>query len=450
MTIRQNEFENVNMREDNKLEKALLVGVFNDQSDSGFEASLAELSELARAAGAIVIGQVIQRHPVSDPAFLVGKGKIAEIAEQCITHEADLVIFNDELSGSQIRNIEKAVSCKVIDRTFLILDIFARRARSHEGKLQVELAQQQYRLSRLTGLGQSLSRLGGGIGTRGPGESQLESSRRHINRRISVLRKGLQAIVKQREQSRKRRLDNELLIFAVVGYTNAGKSTLINRLCDSDLHAADQPFATLDPSVRRLLLPDKTDVLLVDTVGLIRHLPHQLIDAFRSTLEEITRADAILEVIDCSQEDLTSRLTVVDELINELGAASLPRFYVFNKIDLLTKSQLREKQDSLTSEGQRNGSIFSRQPLHWVSAETGEGLDELEQNIMMFAQNQMLSVKLSIPYREMSTLHLIHRYGRVDSINYQSDYIEVSAHIRYSHYQLLRPFVMLAEKCEEM
>ncbi|HBP37904.1 MAG TPA: GTPase HflX, partial [Clostridiales bacterium] len=319
-------------------ETAILAGLALDGSPAALdesERSLAELAELARTAGAQVAGSVLQRRAAPDAAYYIGRGKIGEIKAACQTQDASLVIFDDELSGSQIRNIEKMIGCKVIDRTLLILDIFAQRAQSREGKLQVELAMQQYRLSRLVGMGQSLSRLGGGIGTRGPGESQLESDRRHINRRIHFLKQELADVAARRDRTRQKRRENEMLTFAVVGYTNAGKTTLINRLCDTALLTADQVFATLDPAVRRLHLGEQGDVLLIDTVGFIRKLPHQLIDAFHSTLEEVTGADAILQIIDASDPDAATQMAVVEDLLNRLDAAGKPRFLVFNKTDRL-------------------------------------------------------------------------------------------------------------------
>ena len=319
-------------------ETAVLVGLALSNSPLALdeaERSLAELAELARTAGAKVAASALQRRQSPDPAYLIGRGKLEEIRETCRQLEASLIIFDDELSGSQIRNIEQLSGCKVIDRTMLILDIFAGRAQSREGKLQVELAQQKYRLSRLVGMGQALSRLGGGIGTRGPGESQLESDRRHINRRINYLKRALTEVSERRDRTRQQRQESDLLTIAVVGYTNAGKSTLINRLCSTELITADQVFATLDPAVRRLILPDHDEVLLIDTVGFIRKLPHELVEAFQSTLEEVTGADAILQVIDASDPDAASQIAIVEDLLVRLSAAGKPRFFVFNKTDAL-------------------------------------------------------------------------------------------------------------------
>jgi GTPase len=442
-----------------RTERVVLIGLIQGQTAAELEESersLAELAELAEAAGARVVGRMSQRRTSPDPAYLVGKGKIEALRDACLALEADTVVFDDELTGSQIRNIEQATACKVIDRTFLILDIFARRARSHEGKLQVELAQLQYRLSRLTGLGHALSRLGGGIGTRGPGETKLENDRRHINRRIQYLRIALTEIASRRSRTRRRRHEREMLTFAVVGYTNAGKSTLINALCASDLLTADQVFATLDPSVRRLPLTDGSTLLLVDTVGLIRRLPHHLIDAFHATLEEVADADAILEVIDASAPDAATRMAVVEQLLDQLGAASQPRFFVFNKMDLLAAQPAAADPDQVDQEptglvpelalamaGSKGRQSFL------ISAVTGQGLDTLKQALADFAAASMLSVVLLLPYAEAGLIDYIRRFGRLDEIAYLPEGIQTSIHIRYSHFHPLSPFVLLAEKPEE-
>jgi GTP-binding protein HflX len=384
-----------------KGESAVLVGLSTDprqQAIAESEHSLAELAELARAAGATVYASFLQRRPAADPATLVGSGKIEEVHQACVEHQADLVIFDDELSGAQIRNIEKICGCKVIDRTMLILDIFASRAQSREGKLQVELAQQQVRLSRLVGLGQSLSRLGGGIGTRGPGESQLESDRRHINRRIHYLKRSLADLAAHRGRTRTRRRERDVLILAVVGYTNAGKSTLINKLCAASLTVADQVFATLDPAVRRLHVPGRHDVLLIDTVGFIRKLPHELVDAFHSTLEEVTGADAILQVIDMSDPDAATQMAVVEELLVRLEAAAKPRLFVFNKVDSLAArvetadpDQVDRDPAGLDPELAASLPVGQRQQAFLVSALTGQGLESLTAAITALRPFPMLA-----------------------------------------------------------
>lgn len=318
-------------------EKAVLIGVVNTSKpviENEVDRSVEELALLAKTAGAQVVGRAVQRRKGIDNATYIGKGKLQEITAACEELEAELLIFDDELSGSQIRNIEQATGLKVIDRTLLILDIFAQRAQSKEGKLQVELAQQKYRYSRLVGFGESLSRLGGGIGTRGPGESKLETDRRHIKRRIDLLKANLAEVGERRGRIREKRRDSDVVVIAVVGYTNAGKSTLINRLCTSDLFAEDMLFATLDSAARKLVLPDGLEAVLIDTVGFIRKLPHNLIEAFKSTLEELVVADIILHVVDSSDEDLARHMEIVEDLLIQLGAAEKPRITVFNKTDI--------------------------------------------------------------------------------------------------------------------
>ena len=433
-------------------ERAVLAGLVLDHSTSGLEEaerSLNELAELVEAAGGEVVGRATQRRPSRDSATLVGQGKIMELQAACEAQSANLIVFDDELTGSQIRNIENMTGRKVVDRTMVILDIFARRARSREGKLQVELAQLQYRLSRLVGLGQSLSRLGGGIGTRGPGESKLESDRRHINRRVLTLKKDLADMKTQRDRMRRQRRESEILTLAVVGYTNAGKSTLINKLCESDLLVADQVFATLDPSVRRLKLPDGSAVLLVDTVGLIRKLPHHLIESFQATLEEAADADAILEVIDASDPDAASQMAVVESLLTQLDAAALPRFFVFNKMDLLPgepvstdPDQVDQEPAGLSAELTASLPVGQRQQAFFISSLTGDGLDSLIQAIADFSAASQLSTDLLLPYREAGLLDYIRTNGHLDKVDYLAEGILATIHIRYSHFKPLQPFVV--------
>jgi GTP-binding protein HflX len=324
---------------------------------------------------------------------------------------------------------------KVVDRTFLILDIFAQRAKSAEGKLQVELAQQQYRLSRLVGLGQSLSRLGGGIGTRGPGESQLESDRRHINRRINTLKQALEEVAARRQQTRQQRQNQDILTLAVVGYTNAGKSTLLNTLCHAELLTMDQLFATLDPAARRLELPDQQPVILIDTVGFIRKLPHHLVDAFRSTLEEVTQADAILHVIDCSDPQAQTQRDVVEQLLNELGAAGKPRLTVLNKIDLVGPFE-------------RSGLILlgGKDKFIPISARTREGIPELIEAIGLLAAEQFVPVNLIIPYNKAGWVDRIEQQGKIEQLDYLEDGIHLSARVRVAAFnQLKRDLGQLAQ-----
>ena len=324
MTMHENKTE---------IEKALLVSV--DTGDFDAEASIDELEELVHTAGAEVVGKVIQKKEVPEKATFVGVGKLAEIIAFCQSNEVDVLIFDSELSPSQQRNLEKLTKVRVIDRTMLILDIFALRARTAEGKLQVELAQLKYQLPRLAGQGTSLSRLGGGIGTRGPGETKLESDKRHIRRRIQKLEQELKALEKRREQMHKRRQKDMVQTVAIVGYTNAGKSTLMNALTDAGVLAENKLFATLDPTSRALTLPDGRQVMLVDTVGLIRRLPHKLVEAFKSTLEEAAYATVILNVCDASDEHASEHLEVTKNLLSELGCDGKPVISVMNKCDMV-------------------------------------------------------------------------------------------------------------------
>ncbi len=409
-------------------EVAILAGLVTGSSTTELEQaerSLAELAELAEAAGARVTATVLQRRASPDSAYFLGKGKLEEVMQAATEVQATVLIIDDELSGSQIRNIESLCHLKVIDRTFLILDIFARRAQSREGKLQVELAQLQYRLSRLVGLGQSLSRLGGGIGTRGPGESQLESDRRHINRRILFLKRALLTVAEHRDRTRQQRQNREVPTVAVVGYTNAGKTTLLNLLCQADLLAMDQVFATLDPAARRLVLPDQRSVILIDTVGFIRKLPHQLVDAFRSTLEEVSQADMILHVVDATDPDVENQVAVVEQLLVELKAAAKPRLTVLNKIDLLDgppdPALLRLVR---TAADQR---------LLAISAKTGTGMPELLAALGEMAGQGLISVHLLLPYAEAGLLKVIEQQGQLQQIDYRAEGIAVSARIRASH-----------------
>ena len=441
-------------------EVAVLAGLVLDNNPTAAdeaERSLAELAELANAAGAEAVARFLQKRQAPDPAFLIGRGKAEELREACEATNAGLIIFDVELSGSQIRNLENLTGRKVIDRTLLILDIFARRAQSREGKLQVELAQLQYRLSRLVGMGQSLSRLGGGIGTRGPGESQLESDRRHINRRITHLKKALTEIGDHRHRTRKQRQENDMQTFAVVGYTNAGKSTLINRLCAADLLTMDQVFATLDPAVRRLALPDQGEVLLVDTVGFIRKLPHHLIDAFQSTLEEVTSADAVLQIVDAADPDAATQIAVVEDLLVRLEAAAKPRLLVFNKIDALPGGP--ETADPDLDDGQPSGlppdlagfipSGHSRQAF-LISARTGEGTDTLLAAIGELAKRDQIRANLMIPYSSAGLVDHIRQHGRIADLSYTTEGIELSMSIKSSHFSPLRPFLRVAEKTQKL
>lgn len=321
-----------------KVERVLLAGVHTGSRDvlsDTTEESMAELSELAKTAGAEVVCQVVQNKSDLEAATYMGEGKLEEIKEACALMDIDTVIFDDELSPIQLRNISDFLGVKVIDRTILILDIFAMRARSGEGKLQVELAQLKYRLPRLRGLGTELSRTGGGIGTRGPGETKLESDRRHINRRISALEAEIKELAKHRELIRSRRRKDGTVTACLVGYTNAGKSSLLNALTDASVLAENKLFATLDTTSRGLVLEDNRKILITDTVGFIRKLPHHLVQAFKSTLEETVVADFLIHVIDVSNPQYENHIKVVESVLCDLGAADKPIIEVYNKIDLL-------------------------------------------------------------------------------------------------------------------
>jgi GTP-binding protein HflX len=356
-----------------KLENAILVGTH----------SLDEMRELAASAGARIIDEVIQRRDRPDPATFIGKGKVEELREQVILEGVDLVIFDDELSPSQAKNLEETLDIKVVDRTGLILDIFGRRARTKEGKLQVELAQLEYRLTRLTGYREYLSRLGGGIGTRGPGETKLEMDRRQIRHRISTLKRDIEQIRKHRQLHRERRRRDRLPLVSLVGYTNAGKSTLFRALSKENTLVSRRLFSTLDTLIRRIQLGQNFSILISDTVGFIRKLPHQLVSAFRATLEEVVEADLILHVIDASDPAVQEKREVVLKVLEEIGAGNHPMLTVYNKIDLVP--QLRPLPSSppsrlpyLNGRGQGEGLGFDG---IYVSAATGEGLHELVDEI---------------------------------------------------------------------
>ncbi len=385
-----------------KSERAVLCSVDTGRFDA--EVSIDELEELCRTAGAEVVAKVIQVRPAPDAALFLGVGKLDEIKEFYKYEDIDLLIFDDELTPSQQRNIENYTGFRVIDRTTLILDIFAQRARSREGKLQVELAQLKYMLPRLVGKGTSLSRLGGGIGTRGPGESKLESDRRHIRRRIEAISEELKAVEKRRNQMRRRREKDGVETVVIVGYTNAGKSTLMNRLTDAGVLAENKLFATLDPTSRALSLPSGREVMLIDTVGLIRRLPHNLVEAFKSTLEEAACADVILNVCDASSPDCAEHLRVTNELLSELGAADIPVVSVMNKSDLLYDA------DSVMTLGD---SVF-------ISALHGNGIDALLAAIDRALPPDRRRCVFLFPYDDMSPSSLV----REDSTVFGEEYTE--------------------------
>ena len=389
---------------DNAREKAVLMGLENRKS-------LEELQRLAETAGAEVVGSFLQKRDKPDSALYVGRGRAEELARDCQALEADLCIFDEELTGMQVRNLEEILRVKVIDRTALILDIFAQRASSAEGKLQVELAQLQYRSARLIGMGTVLSRLAGGIGTRGPGESQLEMSRRRIRERMTELRRRLDELEKQRSLRRKSRERNEIPVVALVGYTNAGKSTLLNALTGADVYVQDELFATLDAVSRRMETAEKTPYLLTDTVGFIRKLPHTLISAFRSTLEEAVLADVLVIVSDGSSPDMAAQHDTVEQVLEELGATEQKRIEVINKCD---------ERDPEPNE--IAGAIL-------ISAKTGAGLDELKNAIAAALQETYLPVTFCVPFSRYGILSEIHSLGRVVTEEHKEDGTEITVMI---------------------
>lgn len=389
------------LQEEEQREQAILVGIDTGAFDC--ESSLNELTELADTAGADVIAILTQKRESHDKATAIGSGRLEELAQVAQAKEADLIIFDCELTATQQRNLEDALPCRVIDRTMLILDIFAGRARSAEGRLQVELAQLQYMLPRLTGQGTALSRLGGGIGTRGPGETKLESDKRHIRRRIQALKRQLQEVEQQRALRRERRKKDDMATVAVVGYTNAGKSTLMNRLTDAGVLAEDKLFATLDTTARALKLPDGRTVLLVDTVGLVRRLPHHLVDAFRSTLEEAALSDVIVNLCDASSSEADEHLAVTRELLQQLGCTDRPILTVFNKCD--------RQQAPFDSDLGHNDSLR-------ISALTGEGLDLLLEHIAAALPPDRRRVTLLLPFDKGALAGQCRRESAVESEEY--------------------------------
>ena len=385
-----------------KKERAVLVGLrchSFGMDENADEETLAELAALVETAGAETVAMTLQTRPAPDARTFIGEGKAQEVKELAEANEADLIIFDNELSPSQMRVLEEMTDKTVLDRSALILDIFAQRARTGEGKLQVELAQYQYILPRLAGLGHAMSRLGGGIGTRGPGESKLESDRRHIRRRIDKLREDLEQVRQVRAGQRRQRKKTELPLVAIVGYTNAGKSTLLNLLTDAGIEANDRLFDTLDPTTRKKRISDTQEILLSDTVGFIRKLPHHLVSAFKATLEELAYADLLLHVVDVSDPNWEIHAATVDKVIEQLGAQEIPRVMVYNKAD---------KCDELPAA--RDGVLFS--------AKTGEGTEALLAAIEKALGRGKHEMHLCIPYSDGAALDVLHREGQVKSIEY--------------------------------
>lgn len=395
-------------------EKVILVGV-ETGGDEPAESSLDELAELARTAGAEVAGRLIQSRESIHPGTYIGKGKLLELKDLLWETDATGIICDDELTSTQLGSLESELSCKVIDRTLLILDIFAARAVSGEGKIQVELAQLRYRASRLVGLGKSLSRLGGGIGTRGPGEKKLEMDRRLIRERISRLKRELKDVEKHRELIRSQRKQSGLKTAALVGYTSAGKSSLLNALTDAGILEDAMLFSTLDTTTRSLMLDNTQEILLTDTVGFIRKLPHHLVEAFKSTLEEARYADIILHVVDASNPNMDMQMHVVYETLRELGAEGKPVITLFNKQDLL-------KEEGYQRDFQAEYSIP-------VSAKTGQGLEELKRALLDVIRRDQIYVERLYDFSEAGKIQLIRTRGQLVSEEYLPEGIEVKAYV---------------------
>jgi GTP-binding protein HflX len=399
---------------------------------SGLEESLAEFRELARSAGAQIAGEFIQHRDQPDPATLIGKGKLQEIAGAAASSNAHLVLIDHELSPSQQRNIEAEVDARVIDRTQLILDIFARHARTREGQLQVELAQLEYLLPRLTGRGAEMSQLGGGIGTRGPGETQLETDRRKIHRRIRHIKEQLEEVRRTRAQQRQRRESVPLPAIALVGYTNAGKSTLFNALTDAGVTASAKMFATLDPTVRSIVLPSKRKVLLSDTVGFIRNLPTTLVSAFRATLEEVQRAALLLHVSDVTSPIANEQQRQVEHVLDELGVMSTPQLRVMNKIDLLPETQRR----SLINGIDGGNTVY-------VSAAEGLGMDRLLEAIdKRIDIDAVQRLRIRVPQSEGKLLAQIEARARILERAYRDSAVQMEVEAPESLARVLRPFAV--------
>lgn len=395
-------------------ERVILVGVSTgDQEDT--EQSLDELKDLVRTAGAVEAGRIIQRREMIHPATYVGKGKIEELKELLWEADATGIVCDDELSPSQMANLAELLGTKVMDRTLVILDIFAGRATTSEGKIQVELAQLKYRQTQLTGAGKALSRLGGGIGTRGPGEKKLEMDRRLIKNRIAQLSRELKDVRRHRELTREQRIRNHLPVAAIVGYTNAGKSTLLNYLTGAGVLEEDQLFATLDPTTRSLRLPSGQQILLTDTVGFINKLPHHLVEAFRSTLEEAKYADLILHVVDASNPQMEEQMLVVYDTLRRLGVTEKPVITAFNKMDRL--------------DGAPYIHDFQADEVVRISARTGEGVEELLEGMVSLLREQKVYIERIYSYQDSAKLQMIRTRGELLGEEYKEDGIHVTAYV---------------------
>lgn len=395
-------------------EKVILIGVSEQEGDDA-EDSLAELAELVKTAGAVVVGTLIQKRENIHPGTYVGTGKVDEIAQLLAATGATGIVCDDELSPAQMKNLESILATKVMDRTLIILDIFAARATTSEGKIQVELAQLKYRLSRLSGFGKSMSRLGGGIGTRGPGEKKLEMDRRLINDRIAQLNRELKEVVKHRDITRAKREKNDVPVVAIVGYTNAGKSTLLNHLTDAEVLEEDKLFATLDPTTRVLELDGHQQILLTDTVGFIRKLPHHLIEAFKSTLEEAKYADYIFHVVDASNPQMDKQMHIVYETLDRLGVRNKKIVTLFNKMDQRTDDE--PLQD------------FRADHILMISAARNEGLNEIKELLQEMLREDKVYVERVVPYAQAGMIQLVREKGELVSEEYVPEGIAIKAYV---------------------
>ncbi|WP_394272241.1 GTPase HflX [Butyricicoccus sp.] len=414
-------------------DRAVLVGlhasVFTAEEDASWE-TLDELEALLETAGGECVAKMLQSRNAPEARTFIGEGKLQELTELARDNDATLIIFDNELSPSQMRVLEEATGRPVLDRSALILDIFAQRARTGEGKLQVELAQYQYILPRLSGMGKTMSRLGGGIGTRGPGESKLESDRRHIRRRIDRLRRDLEDVRRVRAVQRRQRKKAELPLVAIVGYTNAGKSTLLNTLTDAGIEANDRLFDTLDPTTRKLRISETQEILLSDTVGFIRKLPHHLVSAFKATLEEVAYADLLLHVVDISREDWREQAETVDKVITQLGAQQIPQILVCNKADLCENPDL----------------IPSGEDIVAISARQGRGMEQLLAAIEKALGRGKHRITVCIPYADGYLLDVIHKEAAVFSTDYTSEGTKLDIECDDKLYGQLRGYEVAADE----
>ncbi|MGY1858130.1 GTPase HflX [Modestobacter sp. SYSU DS0290] len=406
-----------------RLERVVLVGVWTEGTAVDAQRSLAELAALAETAGSEVLEALVQRRDKPDPATYVGSGKATEIRDIVAATGADTVVFDGELTPGQLNQLEKVLKVKVVDRTALILDIFAQHATSREGKAQVELAQMQYMIPRLRGWGESMSRQaggrvagGGGIGTRGPGETKIETDRRRIRARVSKLRKEIAGMATARATQRSSRSRNAVPSVAIAGYTNAGKSSLLNRLTDAGVLVQDALFATLDPTVRRAQTPEGREYTLTDTVGFVRHLPHQLVDAFRSTLEEVAGADLLLHVVDGSDPDPIGQINAVHTVLGEIDAAAVPELIVVNKVDAMSEEDVLMLRQALPGAA-------------WVSARTGEGIDALRDVVAARLPHPHVDVDVLVPYDRGDLVARVHRDGEVLEERHEADGTRLTARV---------------------